>query len=476
MQFLTRQTLTIMITSTSQNTHETDTANNASCTTISTILTLAIPTFGQLIAEPAFVLIDTAIVGHIGGQALAGLSVGSTIVLTVVGLCVFLAYSTTSQVGRLLGAGKRREGLEAGIDGLWLAGIIGVVVSVMLFVIARPLCMAMGAQGSVLHNAVDYVRAVVFGIPGMLLVYAANGIFRGLQKVRITLVAATLGAILNTLLDLLFILGFGWGVFGSGVATLISQWFMAVLLIVPAMLWTRAEGARLRPRLSGVLNSAGDGAVLFLRTLALRACLVANVVLATHMGVEVLAAYQVVNSSWNFVLNMLDAIGIACQTLVAAQIGARQEDEAMRLTRIAGRAGLCGGTVIGIGLMIAGWCASPLFSQSTEIQHLITIGMMVVGVTLPLAGWMWAVDGILIGAGDYRYLALTCTATATLSCCDWLDMRCDAGVFRAAYGIAVACGESVICRIACHFQWVPYRNFHMVAYRTLKSACDGSLT
>ena len=419
MQFLTRQTLTIMITSTSQNTHETDTANNASCTTIGTILTLAIPTFGQLIAEPAFVLIDTAIVGHIGGQALAGLSVGSTIVLTVVGLCVFLAYSTTSQVGRLLGAGKRREGLEAGIDGLWLAGIIGVVVSVMLFVIARPLCMAMGAQGSVLHNAVDYVRAVVFGIPGMLLVYAANGIFRGLQKVRITLVAATLGAILNMLLDLLFILGFGWGVFG--------------------MLWTRAEGARLRPRLSGVLNSAGDGAVLFLRTLALRACLVANVVLATHMGVEVLAAYQVVNSSWNFVLNMLDAIGIAGQTLVAAQIGARQEDEAMRLTRIAGRAGLCGGTVIGIGLMIAGWCASPLFSQSTEIQHLITIGMMVVGVTLPLAGWMWAVDGILIGAGDYRYLALTCTATAAIyvPCLAAIGWICDAMQASSALRMAL---------------------------------------
>lgn len=390
MQSPTRQTLTIMTTSTSQNTHETDTANNASCTTISTILTLAIPTFGQLIAEPAFVLIDTAIVGHIGGRALAGLSVGSTIVLTVVGLCVFLAYSTTSQVGRLLGAGKRREGLEAGIDGLWLAGIIGVVVSVALFVIARPLCMAMGAQGSVLHNAVDYVRAVVFGIPGMLLVYAANGIFRGLQKVRITLVAATLGAILNTLLDLLFILGFGWGVFGSGVATLISQWFMAVLLIVPAMLWTRAEGARLRPRLSGVLN-------------------------------------------------MLDAIGIAGQTLVAAQIGARQEDEAMRLTRIAGRAGLCGGTVIGIGLMIAGWCASPLFSQSIEIQHLLTVGMVVVGVTLPLAGWMWAVDGILIGAGDYRYLALTCTATAAIyvPCLAAIGWICDAMQASSALRMAL---------------------------------------
>lgn len=181
------------------------------------------------------------------------------------------------------------------------------------------------------------------------------------------------------------------------------------------------------------------GAVLFLRTLALRACLVANVVLATHMGVEVLAAYQVVNSSWNFVLNMLDAIGIAGQTLVAAQIGARQEDEAMRLTRIAGRAGLCGGTVIGIGLMIAGWCASPLFSQSTEIQHLITIGMMVVGVTLPLAGWMWAVDGILIGAGDYRYLALTCTATAAIyvPCLAAIGWICDAMQASSALRMAL---------------------------------------
>ena len=110
------------------------------------ILALAVPTFGQLIAEPAFVLIDTAIVGHIGDTALAGLSIGSTILLTVVGLCVFLAYSTTSQVGHLIGAGRRREGLEAGIDGLWLALIIGSVASLVIFLAAEPLCWAMGAR------------------------------------------------------------------------------------------------------------------------------------------------------------------------------------------------------------------------------------------------------------------------------------------------------------------------------------------
>ena len=124
-----------------------------------------VPTFGQLIAEPAFVLIDTAIVGHIGDTALAGLSIGSTILLTVVGLCVFLAYSTTSQVGHLIGAGRRREGLEAGIDGLWLALIIGSVASLVIFLAAEPLCWAMGARGDVLDNATAYLQAWCSGCP-----------------------------------------------------------------------------------------------------------------------------------------------------------------------------------------------------------------------------------------------------------------------------------------------------------------------
>lgn len=378
------------------------------------ILTLAAPTFGQLIAEPTFVLIDTAIVGHIDDASLAGLSVGSTILLTAVGLCIFLAYSTTSQVGHLIGAGRRREGLEAGIDGLWLALGIGVVTSIAIFLAAEPLCMAMGASGDVLDNAVAYLRAVVFGMPGMLLVYAANGIFRGLKKVRITLIAAVSGAVVNTVLDVLFVFGFGWGIAGSGVATLIAQWFMGVLLVVPALLWARADGASWRPRLAGILHSAGDGAILFVRTLALRVSMVATVMLATAMGTQVLAAYQSVNSCWNFVLNVLDAIGIAGQALVATELGAGRRDRARMMTSASARFGLLGGVVIGIAVIVAGFVAAPLFSPTPAIQHLITVGMIVLGVFLPMSGWMWALDGILIGAGDYRYLAVGCIVTAVI--------------------------------------------------------------
>ncbi|MCT6901549.1 MAG: MATE family efflux transporter, partial [Bifidobacterium sp.] len=200
-----------------------------------TIAGLAIPTFGQLIASPLFVMIDTAIVGHISDSALAGLSIGSTVVLTTVGLCIFLAYGTTSQVARLMGAGRRREGMQAGVDGMWLAFVIGLVVCALLLALSRPICSLMGARGPVLQAAQTYLNALVFGLPAMLLVYAANGIFRGLQKVKITLVAAVSGAILNTALEVLLVFGLHMDILGSGLATLIAEWAMGLFLTIPAL-------------------------------------------------------------------------------------------------------------------------------------------------------------------------------------------------------------------------------------------------
>lgn len=373
---------------------------------------LAIPTFGQLIAEPAFVLIDTAIVGHVSDSALVGLSLGSTVVLTAVGLCVFLAYSTTSQVARLFGAGKRREGLQAGINGLWLSLCIGLVLAFALFALADPLCFLLGGRDETLKQAAVYTQMVLIGVPGMLLVYAANGIFRGLQKIRITLVAAVSGALLNTLLDVLFVIVWGWGIAGSGIATAIAQWFMGLFLLIPALHWCVEARVSLKPSLTGIVSAGGEGFPLFLRTLALRMALVASVVAAASMGTEVLASYQVVNAAWNFTVNALDSIAIAGQTLVGAELGARAYGRARVLTKDTARAGFVVGCVVGLLFALIGLGAGQLFSPNPSIQLLVAGGMVAVGVMMPLQGWMWALDGILIGAGDFRYLALSCTVSA----------------------------------------------------------------
>lgn len=378
------------------------------------LLLLAIPTFGQLIAEPTFVLIDTAIVGHVGDEALAGLSLGSTIILTAVGLCIFLAYSTTSQVAHFFGAGKRKEGLQAGVDGLWLALLIGTVLAIVLFFAARPLCMALGGRGAVLDQAVLYTKAIVLGAPGMLLVYAANGIFRGLQNIRITLIAAVGGAVINTVLDVLFVIVLHWGIAGSGIATLVAQWTMGLWLVIPACLWARHDGVSLRPRLEGIKEASSDGWPLFIRTLALRIAMVSTVMVAARLGTHVLAAYQAVNAAWNFALNILDSVAIAGQTLVGAALGAKAYTQARKLTRTTAITGTLLGVVVGVAFAILGACFAFAFSPNPHIQILITAGMATVGVFFPMLGWMWALDGILIGAGDFRYLAITCSSVSAI--------------------------------------------------------------
>lgn len=373
---------------------------------------LAIPTFGQLIAEPVFVLIDTAIVGHLGASALAGLSLGSTVVLTAVGLCVFLAYATTSQVAHLFGAGQRREGMLAGVSSVWLALLIGAVLTAVLFACAEPICWALGGRADALDQAVIYTQMVVLGVPGMLIVYAANGMYRGLQKAGITLVVAVLGAVVNTMLALLFVLGFGWGVAGSGVATCIAQWFMGLALLVPVIRWAKKEHVSLMPRLASIAVSASDGWPLFLRTLALRVGMVATIVTIARLGTDALAGYQVVNATWNFAVNALDSVAIAGQALVGAQLGAADKEGARRMVRLTAKSGAVLGVLVGVVFVVLGFVAGGVFSPVPEVQHVALVGMVVMGIFMPLQGWMWALDGILIGAGDFRYLAKAVSVVA----------------------------------------------------------------
>ncbi|MFC0265751.1 MATE family efflux transporter [Alloscardovia macacae] len=375
---------------------------------------IAIPTLGQLIAEPLYVMADTAFVGSISDIALAGLSVGSTLVLTSVGLCLFLAYSTTSRVSQLMGAKRTREGLKAGVAGVWLAAIIGIVLTAALVLLAQPLSLALGARGAVLDAAVIYVQTASLGITGTLISYAANGMFRGLGKAGITLWSAVASALTNVVLDAWFIFGFGWGVMGSGVATAIAQWVMCFILLAYLGPVLRRNSVSVRPDLHGVLASAENGVMLFVRTAAVRVGMVATVMAATALGTSVLASYQAVNSSWNLALNILDAIGVGGQALVGVALGAGDMHRARMLVREIERAGIVWGAYVGLGFAAFGWFGAGLFTTQAATAQLIAVSMVVVALFFPYHGWLWALDGVLIGAGDFSYLARACVLAASV--------------------------------------------------------------
>lgn len=369
------------------------------------ILALAVPALGALVAEPVFVLVDSALVGHLGTSELAGLTLASTLLVTAVGLFVFLAYTTTASVGRLLGAGDERRALRAGVDGLWLAAAVGIVVAVVGIAVAPWAISAMGGEGAVAAHGITYLRTSLPGMPGMLVVLAATGSLRGMLDTRTPLVVASVGAVANAGLNALFIYGFGWGIGGSGAGTALVQLAMGAVLAGVVARGARARGVPLTPSLAGIGGGLRDGAPLFVRTLTLRVAILLTVSTAATLGEVPLAAHQVVNSLWGFAAFALDALAIAAQALVGHALGASDTDRARGVLRRTLQWGAGSGAVLGALLAALAHPLAMLFTPEAGVRGAAAAGIYVIAAAMPLAGVVFVLDGVLIGAGDARFLA-----------------------------------------------------------------------
>lgn len=378
------------------------------------ILALAIPAFLALVAEPLFLLADTAIVGHLGTASLAGLGVASAVLLAAANLFVFLAYGTTSIVARQLGAGSVRAALSAGLDGTWLAVGIGVVVAAAVWLSAEPLAAVFGASAQALSQAVIYLRISALGLPAMMVALAATGALRGLQDTRTPLIASVVGFSANIALNVILVLGLGWGIAGSAWGTVIAQTGMALGLVAVLIWQARRKRARLRPLPGRVLQAAATGVPLFIRTVALRAVLLVTTWVAAGMGDVILAAHQVTATLWTFQAFALDALAIAAQALTGKELGAGNTGAARSATNIMLRWGFWGGLTLGMLLAASAPVLPALFSPDPAVQQALSASLLVVGAFGWLSGLVFVVDGVLIGAGDGRWLAGAMAATLAI--------------------------------------------------------------
>jgi putative MATE family efflux protein len=369
------------------------------------ILRLAVPAFLALVAEPLFLLADSAIVGHLGTAQLAGLGVASATLITAANLFVFLAYGTTSVVARQVGAGSPQGALSAGIAGTWLAVGLGTVTGAAVGLGAATLCRLFGASDAALGYAATYLRISALGIPAMLVALAATGVLRGLQDTRTPLVASVLGFGCNIGLNFLFVYGFHWGIAGSAWGTVMAQTGMAAGLVAVLVGHARRAGASLEPHPGRVLAAALGGIPLLVRTLALRAILVVTTWVAAGLGDVPLAAHQVAATVWTFLAFALDALAIAAQALTGKALGAGDVLGARSATSTMVRWGIWGGAVLGAAVLAFHSLLPGAFTGDPQVQRALASALVVVALGQPLAGFVFVADGVLIGAGDSVWLA-----------------------------------------------------------------------
>ncbi len=371
------------------------------------IASLAIPALGALIAEPLFLIVDSALVGHLGAEPLAGLAIASSILQTAVGLMIFLAYATTPLVARRRGAGDLRGAVQAGVDGLWLALAIGAILGVALWAVSAPLVDLFGADAQVAEQGRIYLAVSCAGLPAMLVVFAATGLLRGLQDTRTPLYIATMGFTANALLNWWFIYGLGWGIAGSAWGTVAAQWAMVVVYLIVVSAHARTHGASLLPRLEGLGHAGRSGGWLFVRTIGLRAALMVTVAAAASHGTVATAGYQVIFTIFSTAAFALDALAIAAQALVGDALGARDAARARAILRRTVFWGLACGALIGILLAGASPILGRIFTSDQQVLDILPPALLVLGLSLPLGGFVFVLDGVLMGAGDARYLAWT---------------------------------------------------------------------
>ncbi|MDQ0812387.1 putative MATE family efflux protein [Streptomyces sp. B3I7] len=369
------------------------------------IVTLAVPAFGALVAEPLFVLADSAIVGHLGTAQLAGLGIASALLTTAVSVFVFLAYATTAAVARRVGAGDLRAAIQQGMDGVWLALLLGAGVIAFVLPLASPIIELFGASDTAAPYAITYLRISALGIPAMLVVLASTGVLRGLQDTRTPLYVAVAGFVANAVLNLVLVYGVGLGIAGSAWGTVIAQCAMAVAYLFVVVRGARRHGASLRPDAAGIRACAQAGTPLLVRTLSLRAILMIATAVAARLGDADIAAHQIILSLWSLLAFALDAIAIAGQAIIGRYLGAEDAEGAREACRRMVQWGVAAGAVLGALVLAGRPLFLPLFSGDPVVHHAALPALVIVALSQPVSGVVFVLDGVLMGAGDGPYLA-----------------------------------------------------------------------
>jgi putative MATE family efflux protein len=364
------------------------------------------------VAEPLFLLADSVIVGRLGTTPLGGLGVASQALTTLVGISIFLAYGTTAAVARQLGAGHREAAIRQGIDGLWLAGIIGAVVLAAGWPLAPQIVHAFGGSPAVTGQAATYLRISLLGAPSMLVVLAGTGVLRGLQDTRTPLTVAVAANVVNVALNAFLVLGLHWGIAGSAWGTVCAQTAAAAAYLAMVARGARRAGVGFAPDLTGLRAAAVTGASLIVRTIALQAVLIVVTAIAARQGNAAIAAHQIAFRAWTLLAFALDAIAIAGQAITGRYLGAGDVAGARAATNRMIGWGVVYGVVFGLVLAAAIPLLPAVFSAAPDVRRVLPAVLLVAAAQQPVAGVVFVLDGVLIGAGDQDYLALAGLAAA----------------------------------------------------------------
>jgi putative MATE family efflux protein len=375
------------------------------------ILRLALPALGALAAEPLYVLADTAIVGHLGRPQIAALGLAGTVLSAIFTIFNFLTYGTTAIVARASGAKQHERAARLAAQALWAALLIGFGLLVVSEAVAGPLLRGLGGHGQSGHFALVYFRIAAAGLPAALVALAGQGYLRGVSNLRRPLVIVVASNVANLVLEALFVYGFDWGIAGSAAGTAIAQGGMGVAFVVELL---RPHADSKRPSMREMRPMFRVGRQIFVRTTALYASFLVAASILARIGDSQLGAHQIAFQLFIFLALVLDAVAIAGQVIVGRRLGAGDATGAYAAAaRMIAWSVVVGG-IFAVVLLPLSHALPRAFTGDHSVLAQAAKLWPLFAVMQPLAGAVFALDGILIGASDTSYLMWSMLAASAV--------------------------------------------------------------
>ena len=347
---------------------------------------------------------DTAIIGRLGTIPLAGLALAATVLGTLTFLCFFLTTGTTARVAFLSGRGTDRAAAEVVPQAQWVAVTLGLVLTALVVLAARPLAHLVGGEPAVIKQAVTYLRISGLAIPAVLVAFVGNGWHRGRSDTRTPLTIVVVANVLNVVLDLFLVYGLDLGIAGSAIGTVIAQGVAGVwfgVLLVKAVVHHEAG---VRPHRNELTRILRVGRQVGLRTAALLATFALATAIASRISAESLAGHQIAFQVFLFLALSVDALAVAAQALVGTALGRTGIAEARAVARRIVRMGILVGLVLTVVVLVAAPVIPRLFTPDPLVIDRATVALVGLALLQVPAAVAFTLDGVLEGASDFGFL------------------------------------------------------------------------
>lgn len=364
------------------------------------VLAIALPIVLSNLTVPLLGLVDTAVVGRLGGpEPIGAVGIGAVILTSVYWVFGFLRMGTSGLVAQAHGAGDAPEVGAHLLRALAIAGAAGLAFIALQGVIAAAAFRLAPASDAVEALARDYLAIRIWGAPATIGLYAITGWLIAVERTRAVLALQLVQNGVNVGLSIALALGLGWGVAGVAWATLLAEvlglglglWLAAPVLrraLVARGLWARDRLARLA-------RVNGD---IMIRSVLLQGCMTSFLFLGAGQGDVPLAANQVLLQFLALTAYALDGFAFAAESLVGQAVGARRPDRLRRASLMTSAWGLGGAAVLGLVFLLGGGAIIDLLTTDPQVraEARLYLPWLALAPLIGVAGWM--LDGIFIGA------------------------------------------------------------------------------